>query len=104
MVTTDLFAFDDSTDFYKLQGLGRACDMGDSMVGYAMQACSGVDWYAVRNASDPQIPNPDGDINAANPQSRPDLCRVGRVYDGGERDRHLGHHRRTVQSPVSRQQ
>jgi hypothetical protein len=66
VVTTDFFAFDDSTDFYKLQGLGRACDMGDAMVGNAMQACHGVDWYAVRNASDPQIPNPDGDINAAN--------------------------------------
>jgi hypothetical protein len=66
VVTTDLFAFDDSTDFYKLQGLGRACDMGDAMVGNAMQACPGVDWYAVRNASDPQIANPDGDIKAAN--------------------------------------
>jgi hypothetical protein len=66
VVTTDFFAFDDSTDFYKLQGLGRACDMGDSMVGHAMQDCPGVDWYAVRNASDPQIPNPGGDINAAN--------------------------------------
>jgi hypothetical protein len=66
VVTTDFFAFDDSTDFYKLQGFGRACDMGDSMVGHAMQDCPGVDWYAVRNASDPQIANPDGDIKAAN--------------------------------------
>jgi len=65
VVTTDLFAFDDSTDFYKLQGLGRACDMGDAMVGNAMQTCNGIDWYAVRNASDPQIPNPNGDIKAA---------------------------------------
>jgi len=65
VVTTDLFAFDDSTDFYKLQGLGRACDMGDARVGNAMQACSGVEWYAVRNASDPQIANPNGDIKAA---------------------------------------
>jgi hypothetical protein len=30
VVTTDLFAFDHSTDFCKLQGLGRACDMGDA--------------------------------------------------------------------------
>jgi len=66
VVTTDFFAFDDSTDFYKLQGLGRACDMGDAMVGHAMQSCPGVDWYAVRNASDPQIANPDGDITEAN--------------------------------------
>ena len=65
VVTTDFFAFDDSTDFYKLQGLGRACDMGDAMVGHAMQSCPGVDWYAVRNASDPQIANPDGDITEA---------------------------------------
>ena len=43
VVTTDLFAFDDSTDHYKLQGLGRACDMGDAMVGKAMQACPAVD-------------------------------------------------------------
>jgi hypothetical protein len=66
VVTTDFFAFDDSTDFYKLQGLGRACDMGDAMVGHAMQSCPGVDWYSVRNASDPQIPNPDDNIEAAN--------------------------------------
>ena len=73
VVTTDFFAFDDSTDFYKLQGLGRACDMGDAMVGHAMQDCPGVDWYAVRNAPDPRIPNPQGDIEAANRQA-------GRVY------------------------
>ena len=65
IVTTDLFAFDDSTDFYKLQGLGRACDMGDAMVGNAMQACPGIDWYAVRNASDPQIADSNGDIKSA---------------------------------------
>src|SRR4029077_21091325 len=65
VVTTELFSFDDSTDHYKLQGLGRACDMGDAMVRNAMQACPGVDWYAIRNASDPQIPNPGGDIKAA---------------------------------------
>jgi hypothetical protein len=65
VVTTDLFAFDDSTDFCKLQGLGRACDMGDAMVGNAMQSCPGVDWFAVRNTSDPQTQNPNGDIKAA---------------------------------------
>src|SRR5262249_42496969 len=66
VVTTDFFAFDDSTDFYKLQGLGRVCELGDAMVGNAMQTRPEIDWYAVRNASDPQIPNPDGDIKAAN--------------------------------------
>ena len=65
IVTTDLFAFDDSTDHYKLQGLGRACDMGDAMIGDAMRDCPGVHWHAVRNASDPQIPNPSGDIKSA---------------------------------------
>ena len=38
-----------------------------------MQDCPEVYWYAVRNASDPQIPNPQGDIEAANRQA-------GRVY------------------------
>ena len=65
VVTTDIFAFDDSTDYYKLQGLGRACDMGDAMVGQALQGVAGLDWYSVRNASDPQMPDPNGDIQAA---------------------------------------
>jgi hypothetical protein len=60
VVTTDIFAFDDSTNHYGLQGLGRACDMGDAMVGQALQGVSGLDWYAVRNASDPQIADPSG--------------------------------------------
>ena len=65
IVTTDIFAFDDSTNHYGLQGLGRACDMGDAMVGQALQGVSGLDWYAVRNASDPQIADPSGDIREA---------------------------------------
>jgi hypothetical protein len=65
VVTTDLFAFDNSTDFYKLQGLGQVCELGDAMVGNAMQDCPGVDWYAVSHASDPRIANPDGDIKVA---------------------------------------
>ena len=69
IVTTDLFAFDDSTNHYKLQGLGRACDMGDAMVGNAMQAFPHVAWYAIRNASDPQIPDPTGDIHKAEQQA-----------------------------------
>jgi len=68
VVTTDFFGFDDSTNHHKLQGLGRACDMGNAMVGNAMQDCPGVAWYSVRNASDPQIPNPSGNIEA--PSSR----------------------------------
>ena len=65
IVTTDFFGFDDSTDHYKLQGLGRVCDMGDAMIGQVLQQFSGVDWYAIRNASDPQISNPDNNITQA---------------------------------------
>jgi hypothetical protein len=65
IVTTDFFGFDDSTDHYKLQGLGKACDMGDAMVGQAMQALPEIRWYAIRNASDPQISNPTNSIRTA---------------------------------------
>jgi nucleoside phosphorylase len=66
IVTTDFFGFDDSTDHYKLQGKGRVCEMGDSMVAQALQGQKNVAWYAIRNASDPQIPNPTGDMSTAN--------------------------------------
>jgi hypothetical protein len=69
VVTTDFFAFDDSTDYYKLEGLGRACDVGDAMVGYALQSCPQISWYSIRNASDPQIPNPNNDINEASKEA-----------------------------------
>ena len=65
IVTTDFFAFDDSTDHYKLQGLGKACDMGDAMVASALQGIPNLSWYAVRNASDPQIPNSTNNIKQA---------------------------------------
>jgi hypothetical protein len=65
IVTTDFFAFDDSQDTYKLQGLGRACDMDDAMVGNVMQGYPNTQWFAIRNASDPQIPNPTNDIKTA---------------------------------------
>jgi nucleoside phosphorylase len=69
IVTTDIFAFDDTTNHYGLRGLGRACDMGDAMVGQALQGIPGMDWYAIRNASDPQIADPSGDIKAAEHQA-----------------------------------
>ena len=69
IVTTDFFGFDDSTNHYHLQGLGQACDMGDAMVGYALQQYPDVQWHAIRNASDPQIPDPTGDIQAAKKQA-----------------------------------
>jgi Phosphorylase superfamily len=57
IVTTDVFAFDTSSNTpFHLQGLGQTCDMGDAMVGQAMQQFQHVSWYAIRNASDPQIP------------------------------------------------
>jgi hypothetical protein len=69
IVTTDFFGFDDSTDHYGLQGLGRVCEMGDAMVGQALQPFSAIKWYAIRNASDPQIANPSGDMRAANKEA-----------------------------------
>ena len=69
VVTTDFFAFDDSTNHYGLRGLGQACDMGDAMVANALQSISGLSFYSVRNASDPQIPNPSGNISEASKQA-----------------------------------
>jgi nucleoside phosphorylase len=70
VVTTDFFGFDDSTDHYKLQGLGRVCEMGDAMVAQALQdATPNIKWHAIRNASDPQIPNPKNNIEAAKKQA-----------------------------------
>ncbi len=65
IVTTDFFGFDDSTNHYQLQGLGRACDMGDAMVGQALQGHAHLKWFAIRNASDPQMPNPNNNLHAA---------------------------------------
>ena len=73
IVTTDFFGFDDSTDYYKLQGLGQACDMGDAMVGNALLQFPDVKWHAIRNASDPQIPNPAGNIEQAKQEA-------GKIY------------------------
>jgi nucleoside phosphorylase len=69
VVTTDVFAFDDSTDYFGLQGFGRACDMGDAMVANALQAFESMSWHSIRNASDPQIPNPNHNIEEANKQA-----------------------------------
>jgi nucleoside phosphorylase len=57
IVTTDFFAIDDTTDTYKLQGLGSAVEMDDATLGLACQdlQSDAPDWFAVRNASDPQM-------------------------------------------------
>jgi nucleoside phosphorylase len=66
IVTTDFFAFDDSRDTFKLEGPdNRACDMGDAMVGQIAHGRRGLAWYAIRNASDPQIANPQNNIKQA---------------------------------------
>jgi hypothetical protein len=39
--------------------------MGDAMVGNALQQFPNLKWHAIRNASDPQIPNPTNDIESA---------------------------------------
>jgi nucleoside phosphorylase len=83
VVTTDFFAFDDSTDHYKLQGLGRACEMGDAMVAQALEAFPHIKWYAVRNASDPQIDNPTGDMKKAAKQAGEIYSRYGAFTTAG---------------------
>jgi uridine phosphorylase len=77
IVTTDFFAFDDSTNHYQLQGLGRACDMGDAMVATAVQSVPGVAWYAIRNASDPQIPNTADNMEQASHEAASIYARYG---------------------------
>jgi uridine phosphorylase len=77
IVTTDFFAFDDSTDHYKLQGLGQACDMGDAMVAKALQNFPSIKFYAIRNASDPQIPNPENNITKASQQAAQIYAKYG---------------------------
>lgn len=66
VVSTDTFAFDDSTDHFGLQQLGKCCDMGDATLGLALEGvASAPAWVSIRNASDPQIPNPENNMNEA---------------------------------------
>jgi nucleoside phosphorylase len=83
IVTTDFFGFDDSTDYYKLQGLGRVCEMGDAMVAQALQEFSAIKWYAIRNASDPQIANPTHDIATAKKEAGEIYSRYGAFTTAG---------------------
>jgi nucleoside phosphorylase len=57
IVTTDFFAFDDTSDTFGIQGLGLAVEMGDAVLGMVIQqmGAKAPKWAAVRNASDPQI-------------------------------------------------
>ncbi len=83
IVTTDFFAFDNSTNHYGLEGLGRACDMGDAMVANALQPISGLAWHAIRNASDPQIPDPSNNIEAAAKQAAVIYAKYGGLTTAG---------------------
>jgi len=57
VVTTDFFAFDDSSNTFGLRGLGTAVEMGDAVLGLVIGqlGSSSPRWTAIRNASDPQI-------------------------------------------------
>ncbi|MFZ1008679.1 MAG: hypothetical protein WAN65_17695 [Candidatus Sulfotelmatobacter sp.] len=57
VVTTDFFAFDDSSNTYGLKGLGTAVEMGDAVLGMVISqmGSKAPQWTAIRNASDPQI-------------------------------------------------
>ena len=57
VVTTDFFAFDDTSNTFALQGLGGAVEMGDAVLGLVTQGLGTAAplWTAVRNASDPEI-------------------------------------------------
>lgn len=59
IVTTDFFAFDDTSNTFGLQGLGSAVEEGDAVLGLVVQqmGASAPKWAAVRNASDPEIDN-----------------------------------------------
>jgi len=83
IVTTDCFAFDDSTDHFGLQGLGQVCEMGDAMVASALQGIAGLSWYAVRNASDPQIPNPTNNLKEAEQQAAQIYAKYGGLTTAG---------------------
>lgn len=43
--------------------------MGDAMVGAVLQSFKSTSRHSIRNASDPQIPNPDHDIEGASRRS-----------------------------------
>ena len=57
VITTDFFAYDNTTNTYQLEGLGAAVEMGDAVLGLVCQDLGNQapNWYAIRNASDPQI-------------------------------------------------
>ncbi len=70
IVTTDFFAYDDTNNTFELQDKGLCCDMGDAVLGLVIsERQNSPRWYAVRNASDPQmdgsLPQRERDAEAA---------------------------------------
>jgi hypothetical protein len=51
--------------------------MGDAMVASALQGIPNLSWHAVRNASDPQIPNPTNSIKTAGDQAAQIYAKYG---------------------------
>ena len=75
IVTTDFFAYDNTTNTYGLQGMGGAVEMGDAVLGLVCQELGSKSpgWLAVRNASDPQI---DGNLSPAD-----QVRQAGQIYE-----------------------
>jgi nucleoside phosphorylase len=75
VVTTDYFAFDDTTNHFQLQKLGAAVEMGDAVLGLVCSelGAKAPAWIAVRNASDPQI---DGSL-----PYKQQVEMAGRIYE-----------------------
>ncbi len=56
VVTTDFFAFDDTTNYFSLQSKGMVVEMGDAVLALACsELAKAPQWLAIRNASDPQM-------------------------------------------------
>jgi hypothetical protein len=51
--------------------------MGDAMIAQALQGFANIAWYSIRNASDPQIPNPDHNIEQASKEAATIYARYG---------------------------
>jgi nucleoside phosphorylase len=78
VITTDFFAFDDTTDHYGLQATdpaARAVEMGDAVLGLVTAAdlSAPPPWVIIRNASDPQI---DGTLTL-----REQAATAARIYE-----------------------
>jgi hypothetical protein len=51
--------------------------MGDAMVARALQGFDSIAFYSIRNASDPQIPNPQKNITKAGQQAAQIYAKYG---------------------------